>query len=86
MANEMGGGSRSSAPPPPQVPVPVPAGTLDPAVVEDHGGAGRPRWITIDASRSVEQVTDEIWTVIEPLIHGTSEPLGRLWTTDGDSG
>ncbi|KAF8327334.1 thymidylate kinase [Amanita rubescens] len=61
-------------------------------VREDRGGAGdvvrqdRLRWITIDASRSIEQVTNEIWTAIEPLIHGTSEPLGRLWTTDGDSG
>jgi len=79
MGSEMGGGGGSSSPSPP---------------VEDPGDPGevvrqdrRPRWITIDASRSIEQVTNEIWTAIEPLIHGTSEPLGRLWTTtDGDSG
>jgi hypothetical protein len=95
MASEMGGGmpspSPSTQPPPPQQ-APEPVGTLDPVIVEDRGGAGdvvrqdRPWWITIDASRSIEQVTNEIWTAIEPLIHGTSEPLGRLWTTEGDSG
>ena len=88
MANEMGGGG--SPPPPLSLPrAPEPAGTLDPAMAENRGEVVRPdrlRWITIDASRSIEQVTDEIWTAIEPLIHGTSEPLGRLWTTDGDPG
>jgi thymidylate kinase len=50
----------------------------------------RLRWITINAGRSVEQVTNDIWAAIEPLIHGTSEPLGRLWASglegDDDSG
>ena len=58
-----------------------------PTTLEEGNGTPhrqRPRWITIDAGRSVEQVTNDIWAAIEPLIHGTSEPLSRLWTTERD--
>ncbi|KAF8698240.1 hypothetical protein AX14_001171 [Amanita brunnescens Koide BX004] len=52
---------------------------------EMGGGTDRrSRWITVDAGRDVEQVTNDIWAAIEPLVHGTSEPLGRLWTSEGD--
>ena len=61
-------------------------GRTAPTVEEVKGTLDRqrPRWITIDAGRSVEQVTNDIWAAIEPLVHGTSEPLGRLWTTERD--
>ncbi|KAK2464128.1 hypothetical protein APHAL10511_003876 [Amanita phalloides] len=51
--------------------------------VEDRRVRDR-RWITIDASRSIEHVTDDIWNAILPLIHGTAEPLSRLWEDQGD--
>ena len=73
MASEMGG---TLAPTPEE----EKRWTLDRDRQQDQG----PRWITIDAGRSVDQVTNDIWATIEPLIHGTSEPLGRLWTSEGD--
>ncbi|PFH53225.1 hypothetical protein AMATHDRAFT_138094 [Amanita thiersii Skay4041] len=36
-------------------------------------------WLTIDASRPVEFVTDVIWNAIVPLLDGTLEPLAQLW-------
>ncbi|KAF8622510.1 hypothetical protein AX15_006954 [Amanita polypyramis BW_CC] len=52
--------------------------------VQGEGGGDRPRWVTIDAGQSVGEVTDEIWNAIMPLVHGTTEPLGRLWTEGDD--
>ena len=61
-------------------------GETAPIVEEEKGTLDRqrPRWITIDAGRSVQQVTNDIWAAVEPLIYGTSDPLGRLWTTECD--
>ena len=39
-----------------------------------------PRWVGIDAGRSVEEVTNDIWNTISPPMHGLVQPLNRLWT------
>ncbi|TFY71270.1 hypothetical protein EVG20_g1716 [Dentipellis fragilis] len=37
------------------------------------------RWVTIDASQSLEAVTADIWKVVEPFVEGLSGPIHRLW-------
>jgi len=46
----------------------------------DNGnGARGSRWVTVDAGRSKEEVQEDIWRLVETLIGGIDEPLGRLW-------
>jgi len=39
------------------------------------------RWHEIDASRSKEDVGNDIWTAVQPLVEngGITRPIGRLW-------
>ena len=46
-------------------------------------GEETPGWMTIDAGRDREAVAHDIWTQVEPLIHGVDSPIDKLWTTDG---
>lgn len=46
-------------------------------------GDETPGWVTIDAGRDREAVAHDIWTHVEPLVHGIDSPIDRLWTTDG---
>ena len=46
-------------------------------------GEETPGWITIDAGQDREAVAHDIWTQVEPLIHGVDSPIEKLWTTDG---
>ncbi|KIL62863.1 hypothetical protein M378DRAFT_80477 [Amanita muscaria Koide BX008] len=39
-----------------------------------------PRWVNINAGLPVEDVTDNIWNVISPLLTCIAQPLHRLWT------
>ncbi|KAM6492602.1 thymidylate kinase [Amanita muscaria] len=39
-----------------------------------------PRWVNINAGLPVEDVTDNIWNVIGPLLNCLVQPLHRLWT------
>jgi dTMP kinase len=38
------------------------------------------RWVSIDASGSLEAVENEIWSNSEPLTKGVNGPLTKLWT------
>ena len=40
-------------------------------------GAGK--WVRIDAGKTREEVEENIWEKVSPLIKGTDEPLSRLW-------
>jgi len=40
---------------------------------------GTQRWVTIDASRTREEVEKNIWDRVSPLIEGVDEPVSRLW-------
>jgi len=44
-----------------------------------EGGEGK--WIEVDAGRSKEEVSDDLWRVVEPLVGGVHEPINRLWET-----
>ena len=41
---------------------------------------GETRWVGIDAGRPVEEVANDIWNAISPLMHGLVRPLEHLWT------
>lgn len=39
------------------------------------------QWFAIDADRSMEEVAEDVWIIVEPLVQpgALSRPLGRLW-------
>jgi dTMP kinase len=37
------------------------------------------KWVTVDASCELDDVSDVIWKHIEPLVAGTDLPIQRLW-------
>jgi len=50
-------------------------------VERDEGDLGgtRSKWVTVDAGREREVVTEDVWRLIEPLIRGVKGPIERLW-------
>ena len=40
---------------------------------------GVEKWVRIDASKTREEVEEEIWEKVSPLVKGTDEPLSQLW-------
>ena len=44
------------------------------------------RWIRIDAGRSVQDVQDSVWAVVEKYVSGVEEPLAHLWPNHASSG
>ena len=40
---------------------------------------GTEKWVTIDASRTREEVEKDIWEKVSPLVEGVNEPVSRLW-------
>jgi dTMP kinase len=36
-------------------------------------------WVTIDADKTLTEVEQTIWEMVEPLSKGVSEPVGKLW-------
>lgn len=44
-------------------------------MVEDGG-----KWVDVDAGRERDVVSEELWHIVEPLIHGVHSPLQQLWT------
>lgn len=43
---------------------------------EREGGT---RWVSIDAGRGRDEVAEEIWSLVEPLMSGPHGPLRKLW-------
>jgi len=37
------------------------------------------RWISIDAGRGMDEVTNDIWEKVEQYANGTEEPIRSLW-------
>lgn len=51
-------------------------------MVDETQSAGGTRWISIDAGRGREEVEDDVWRLVEPLVtHGVNGPVSKLWTT-----
>lgn len=40
---------------------------------------GVERWVTIDAGRTREEVGEDIWEKVSPLIEGMDGPVSELW-------
>ncbi|KAF8325876.1 uncharacterized protein EI90DRAFT_3128406 [Cantharellus anzutake] len=47
---------------------------------ESESGAKTLRWIHIDAGRTLDEVSEDIWSGVEPLTGGVEEALARLWS------
>ncbi|KAF5362046.1 hypothetical protein D9756_002727 [Leucocoprinus leucothites] len=43
------------------------------------------RWVVVDAGREREVVARELWQLVEPLIEGVDEEVGRLWENNLNS-
>lgn len=41
---------------------------------------GAEKWVTIDAGRTREEVEEDIWKNVSPLVEGAGEPVSRLWS------
>jgi len=41
---------------------------------------GTEKWVTIDAGRTREEVEEDIWEKVSPLIGGVNVPTSRLWS------
>jgi dTMP kinase len=39
----------------------------------------REPWVTVDASQSLQEVGESVWSHVHPLIHGVDTPIGRIW-------
>ena len=49
---------------------------------DETQSASSTRWISIDAGRGREEVEQDVWRLVEPLVtHGVNGPVGKLWTT-----
>lgn len=46
---------------------------------------GADRWVVIDAGQGPDQVTDDIWNTIVPLLGNTDKLVTRLWQTQEGS-
>ncbi|KAL0953335.1 hypothetical protein HGRIS_004580 [Hohenbuehelia grisea] len=42
-------------------------------------GDSRSAWITVDASQTMDDVSEAMWAHVQPMIGGTHRPIGRLW-------
>jgi len=40
---------------------------------------GVEKWVTIDAGRTREEVEEDIWKKVFPLVEGVNEPVSQLW-------
>lgn len=42
---------------------------------------GCTRWVTIDAGRGRDEIAEDVWKLVEPLVkEGLQDPLNKLWT------
>lgn len=46
----------------------------------EMNGDGTKKWISVDAGRERDAVTQTLWAYIEPVINGVDCPIDRLWT------
>lgn len=37
------------------------------------------RWIAVDADAGKDEVAEEVWRLVQPIVKGTDRPLARLW-------
>lgn len=44
-------------------------------------GEGEGKWVEINAGKSKEEVADNLWIAVEPLVGGVHGPINRLWET-----
>lgn len=44
---------------------------------EDGGSEGK--WVEIDAGKTKEEVAEDLWKAVEPLVNGVQGSIGRLW-------
>ncbi|KAG2110503.1 thymidylate kinase [Suillus discolor] len=44
---------------------------------EDGGSEGK--WVEIDAGKTKEEVAEDLWKAVEPLVNGAQGSIGRLW-------
>lgn len=42
---------------------------------------GEGKWVEIDAGKSKEEVADDLWIAVEPLVSGIHGPIHKLWET-----
>ena len=42
---------------------------------------GAEKWVKIDAGRTREEVEEDIWEKVSPLVDGTDEPVNGLWSS-----
>lgn len=48
----------------------------------EAAGTGHTRWVLIDAGRGLDEITEDVWGIVEPLVKsGVHEPVGKLWTS-----
>ena len=47
---------------------------------------GGTRWVSIDAGRGRDEVAEEIWGLVEPLMSGPHGRLRKLWDLNNNSG
>lgn len=38
------------------------------------------KWVTIDAGRTREDVEEDIWENVSPLVEGINDPVSGLWS------
>ena len=43
------------------------------------------RWVSIDARKGKDEVAEEVWDLVEPLLKGGLGPLQSLWSFKYDS-
>lgn len=46
---------------------------------------GNDRWVVIDAGQDADQVTDDIWDSVMPVLGSIHNPVTRLWCQDVES-
>ncbi|OAX39853.1 thymidylate kinase [Rhizopogon vinicolor AM-OR11-026] len=42
---------------------------------------GEGKWVEIDAGKNKEEVAEDLWRAVEPLVTGIHGPINRLWET-----
>jgi len=48
----------------------------------EAAGTGHTRWVLIDAGRGLDEITEDVWGIVELLVKsGVHEPVGKLWTS-----
>ena len=53
------------------------------AMDDDDNSQTTPPWYVIHAAQTMDEVEDDIWKVVQPILHAVAtehRPIGKLWT------